>query len=454
MKNAKQLIQMTLATSLALSIFTACAPKAAGPVSANNPTNTTTGSNTSTGSNTTTGTNASTGSSVTTTASSRSTMQADLVALHEEEALYSDASTVAADGGFSVKVLGQDTSRGEISATANLGLGRPANTTVAAQARVRRALTNDKAKEARQRAQTKLKAKKENLLTLRAQFKASGAVTVNEDGSITINPEQFKIQAKAAIAKKKENIEARIAKVKDKLQAGKAVAQEKIQKLRRKNNTVRTSDVDKVTNADGSVTETVKIEFENTRINLKRNTYLMRTTMNGKLVSLDFKLDVTHKDYTRMVHRTVTVNADGSRNVSIESTTTWNDKRKREVNQERVVAADGSVTGTGTITWTGADGKTTTRNLTVGISAAGDVTSSCADPATSTTVTVEEPATTLASTETTETATVTVEVAATATAPAEETAAEVNIEAEAEVQAEATSETAAAPAETAATPAA
>jgi hypothetical protein len=380
-------------------------------------------------------------------------MQADLVSLHEEEALYSDATTVAADGGFSVKVLGQDTSRGEISAT-NLGLGRPANTTAAAQARVRRALGNDKAKEARMRAQGKLKAKKENLVTLRNQFKASGAVTVNEDGTLTIDPAAFKVQAKAAIAKKKENIEARVAKVKDKLQAAKAVAKEKIEKLRRKNNTVRTSDVDKVTNADGSVTETVKIEFENTRIGLKRNTYLMRTSMNGKLVSLDFKLDVAHKDYTRMVHRTVTVNADGSRNVSIESTTTWNDKRKREVNQERVVAADGSVTGTGTITWTGADGKTTTRNLTVGISAAGDVTSSCADPATNTAVTVEEPATTLATTETTETATVTVEVAATASAPAEEKAEEINIEAEAEVQAEATSETAAAPAETPATPAA
>lgn len=441
MKNAKQLIQMTLATSMALSIFTACAPQAAGPVAPNTPSNSVTGNNSSTGSNTTTG-------SAAARASSASSLQADLVALHEEEALYNDATTVAADGGFSTQALNIP-ARGEISAT-NLGLARPANTVAAAQARVRRALANDKAKEARARAQSKLKAKKENLATLRAQFKASGAVTVNEDGTITINPEQFKAQAKAAIAKKKEMIEERVAKAKAKLNAGKEVAKDKVEKLRRKNNVVRTSDVDKVTNADGSVTETVKIEFENTRIGLKRNTYLIRTTKDGKLVSRDFKLEVTHKNYTRSVHRTVTVNADGSRNVSIESTTTWSDGRKREVEQQRVIAADGSATGTGTITLTDKDGKTTTRTLTLGVSASGDVTSSAQDPATQTTVTVEEPAATLASTETT--ATVTVEVEATASAPAEETATEVNLEAEAEVQAETSGD--AAPAEATATPAA
>lgn len=444
MKNAKQLIQMTLATSMALSIFTACAPQAAGPVAPNTPNNAVTGNN-----NASTGSNTSTGSSVAATGSSASSLQADLIALHEEEALYNDATTVAADGGFSTQALNIP-ARGEISATANLGLARPVNTVAAAQARVRRALANDKAKEARARAQSKLKAKKENLATLRAQFKASGAVTVNEDGTITINPEQFKVQAKAAIAQKKEMIEERVAKAKAKLNAGKEVAKDKVEKLRRKNNVVRTSDVDKVTNADGSVTETVKIEFENTRIGLKRNTYLIRTTKDGKLVSRDFKLEVTHKNYTRSVHRTVTVNADGSRNVSIESTTTWSDGRKREVEQQRVIAADGSATGTGTITLTDKDGKTTTRTLTLGVSASGDVTSSAQDPATQTTVTVEEPAATLASTETT--ATVTVEVEATASATAEETATEVNLEAEAEVQAETSGD--AAPAEATATPAA
>jgi hypothetical protein len=450
MKNAKHLIQMTLAASMALSVFTACAPKAAGPVSPSNPTTgATTGTNVSTGTNTstgaTTGTNVSTGTSTGSTAtapiattSTANSMQADLVALHEEEALYADSSAAASDSGFSIKVLGQDTTRGEISAT-NLGLARPVAVAAGAQAKaratVRLPLAKDKAMAAQQRAKAQLMVKKENVQALRTQFKASGAVTVNEDGSITIDPVKFKAEAKAAIQMKKEVFQARLDKVKGKLQATKALAQAKIEKLRRKNNTVRTSDVEKVTNDDGSMTETIKVEFENTRTGLKRTTYLARTTKDGKLMSVDFKLDASATNYTRTVNRTVTVNADGSRNVSIESITKWTNGRMREVNQERVVSADGSVTGTGTITITGADGKTMTRNLTLGITAAGDMTTACMDPETQTEVTIEEPAAASASTETT--ATVTVDVPATSDAAAESVASEVNLEVEAEAQAEA-----------------
>ncbi|PIQ25592.1 hypothetical protein COW64_14660 [bacterium (Candidatus Blackallbacteria) CG18_big_fil_WC_8_21_14_2_50_49_26] len=435
---------------MALSVFAACAPKATVPGAVNTGTTVTTpsGSTTTPSGSTTTPSGSTTTPSTSTPAASTSTvastMQSDLIALHDDEAVYSDASTAAADSGFSTKALNipVDPAKGEVSA-AGLGLARPVATatgvarpaaTLAARARV--ALAKDKAMEAQARAKAKLMAKKENIATLKAQFQASGAVTVNEDGTITIDPVKFKAEAKAAMQQKKEKIEARVAKVKDKLQAAKEVAKDKAQQMRRKNNIVRTSDKQTVTNEDGSTTEIVKVSFENTKIGLKRDTYISRTTMDGKLVSLDFKLDATATNYTRSVHRTVTVNADGSRTVSVESTTTWKDGRKREVQRQHVVAADGSATGTGTITWTKADGTSTTRNLTFGASAAGEVTSSCMDPATQTTVTVEESASSSASAEST--ATVTVEAQG-----SETTAVEVSVEAEVEAEAEGTTEAAA-----------
>ncbi|PIQ25591.1 hypothetical protein COW64_14655 [bacterium (Candidatus Blackallbacteria) CG18_big_fil_WC_8_21_14_2_50_49_26] len=440
MKNAKHLIQMTVAASMALSVFAACAPKATVPGAVNTGTTVTSpsGSTTTPSGSTTTPSTTTPAASTSTVAS---TMQSDLIALHDDEALYSDASTAAAGSGFSIKMEGLERSeKGEVFA-AGLGLARPAAASDRASAarpmvRMRMALGKEKAKAAQERAKANLKPKKEDISTLKAQFKASGAVTVNEDGTITIDPVKFKAEAKAAMQQKKEKIEARVAKVKDKLQAAKEVAKDKAQQMRRKNNIVRTSDKQTVTNEDGSTTEIVKVSFENTKIGLKRDTYLSRTTMDGKLVSLDFKLDASHKNYTRSVHRTVTVNADGSRTVSVESTTTWKDGRKREVQRQHVVAADGSATGTGTITWTKADGTSTTRNLTFGASAAGEVTSSCTDAATQTTVTVEESASSTTTAETT--ATVTVEAQG-----SETTAVEVSVEAEVEAEAEGTTEAAA-----------
>lgn len=420
MKNTKHLIQVALATSVAFSLFAACAPTTQNPV---------------TPSQVVTNPGQPSGTAVNTPAKSTlaGTMQAELLAVHEDEALYADAVSAATDTGFSVKALNIP-ARGDISAMVGTGLSRPVSATAGtALARARLALGRDKAKEARERVRAKLATKREHLQTLRAQFQATGAVTVNEDGTITIDPAKFKATAKAAMEKKKADIEARLAKVKDKLAATKEVAKDKVEKMRRKNNVVRTSEKTSVTNDDGSVTETVKVSFENTRIGLKRNTFIARTTKNGKLVSLDFKLEATHKNFTRTVTRSVVVNADGSRTVSIESITQWTDGRKREMQQQRVIAADGSATGTGTITFTSKDGTTSTRKLSIGVSAAGDVTTESTDEATSTTVTVEENISANASAEVT--ATVTVQE------PGQEpTAAEVSVEAVVEASMEASSE--------------
>ncbi len=264
----------------------------------------------------------------------------DLASYHEDEAIFSDSEKLAnQENGFSTKglkdILG-DKSKPEPGSSTNGEI----NSQVKAD--------------------------------ISARLEASGSITKNTDGTVTIDKDKLKAEVKTFISEHKTEIKARIDKIKDKLKDKKEVAKEKVQKLKNKIADIRTSNVVEITNADGSITKTISVEFKTE--NMAKENIVSKTTKDGKILSMDHTLNITAKAFTRTSSRIITFNADGSKKIVTESTTTFKDGRKREVSETRNIDTNGNGTGTGVITLTTADGKTTTKNLEtkVSISVSGD----------------------------------------------------------------------------------
>ena len=260
----------------------------------------------------------------------------------DDEAYMNDSESISNDG-FATKALGigdgTEVKPGEMRAT--LFGGTPAVSAEAkAEAKADAKEKKAEAKENLKEARADLKEARKAVVMKRgkvfvANLEATGAVTKNEDGTFKVDA----VKLKAEFDKKK-----------DKLQAKVKVAQEKVSKLRRKNNTdVQKSEPDTVTNADGSITKTTKVHFENTRLGITRDNVVSITTKDGKVVSSTHSLDIKAKNYTKVSTRLMTVNEDGSRDVVFDSTTTWTDGRKKEVHRTKEIGADGKGAGTGTI---------------------------------------------------------------------------------------------------------
>jgi hypothetical protein len=172
-------------------------------------------------------------------------------------------------------------------------------------------------------------------LKLKKFVSKSGAVTRNDDGTVTIDTK----------------------KLKESLKNAKELAKEQVQKLRRKNNVVRTGDVEEVKNDDGSTTKTATVSFENKKTGLTRNIVAVRNlSAAGKLDTASYELTTEGKNFTRNVKRDVTVADDGSKTIEFYSLTTFKDGRKREVNRTVKLDKDGNGTATGTIKLTKKDG--------------------------------------------------------------------------------------------------
>ncbi|MFN8671171.1 MAG: hypothetical protein U0457_03695 [Candidatus Sericytochromatia bacterium] len=223
------------------------------------------------------------------------------------------------------------------------------------------------------KAELKAEAKANATAKPRAQIKkailGNGAVTRNENGTLTVDT----------------------AKLKENFKAVKEIAKQELEKLKRKNNVVRTSDVKEQKNDDGSNTKTATVNFENKRTGIKRDIVNVRTVgSDGKLDNATHELTATHKNFDRKVTRTVTANDDGSKKIVFDSVVTWKDGRKREVHRETTLDASGNGSAVGTITITAKDGKVTKRDFTSNITTTGGVKTMVQDPATKATVTVEE----------------------------------------------------------------
>jgi hypothetical protein len=208
---------------------------------------------------------------------------------------------------------------------------------------------------------------------LRKQLKQfvskNGAVKRAEDGTITIDTN----------------------KLKENLKKAKELAKEQVQKLRRKNNVVRTGDVEEVKNEDGTTTKTGTVAFENKKNGLKRNIVSVRNlTTDGKLDTANYELTTEGKNFTRTVKRNVTVNDDGSKTIVFYSLTTFKDGRKREVNRTVNLDKDGNGTATGTIKITQKDGTEKIININATISKKDGVITIAKDPSTGLEVKTEE----------------------------------------------------------------
>lgn len=295
--------------------------------------------------------------------SSSQQITADLASYSEDQATFSDSEKLASqESGFGTKALaeivaGKKTSElGDESSAAHEGTG----------------------------------SKSEVRVDMKARLDASGAITKNADGSVTVNKDLLKSTVKQFITDHKVEIQSRIDKVKDKLKDKKEVSKDKAEKLKHKKAKARTSNVAETTNADGSVTKIMSVEFKTD--NMTKENIVSKTTLNGKMISMSHTLKITTKAFTKDASRIITFNADGSKTIVTSSVTTFTDGRKREVNETRTVAAGGSGSGTGTITVTDKDGKITAKNLDTKITttASGDEEVSSTSTDGKTTVTLNE----------------------------------------------------------------
>jgi len=294
--------------------------------------------------------------------SSTDLARTELASLHDEEAIFSDSTDLVNDNSFSTKA--------EVPASLlDRTIKMEFNTTV-----------NEKLS---QRKNERQKFLKDNTKLIRNSFsRVSKAITVNDDGTITVDINKLKEELKTSLESRKEMMKKTLEKVGAKLKEVKELAKEKVQKLRRKNNIVRSSEKVSVTNEDGTVTETMTVKFENTKLGITRENTIAKTTKDSKVLTIDHSLKSTTPGYTKTVTRLVTYNEDGSRTIKTSSITEWKNGAKTERNEQRFFNADKTATGAGTLTVTSANGQTKTYNLNVSISATGEVTSNVTDNST------------------------------------------------------------------------
>lgn len=311
-------------------------------------------------------------------------VQEALLGVHDDEMTYADAENVMGSD-FTTKAIGDAI--------------KPQVTTVVTDAKEKASATatqvaasaGPKVEEAKAKLQEKATTAKANATKYKKQIEESGAVKVNADGSVTINPTALKQEAQKIADEVKANTKKKLEAAKEKLQAVKEVAQEKLKEVRRVNNVVRTSEVVTTPNADGSTTYTTTVNFENKKVGITRETVVSKTkSKEGKVIRIEHSFKMTAPNLTKEGTRLVVINPDGTKTVKTQTLTKYNAGGSREVNEERVVAADGTATGNGTVTVTDKDGKATTYNLNLSVSASAEVTTTATDTATKTEVSVDQ----------------------------------------------------------------
>ncbi len=464
MKKSYQLIQLSLSVMLVGSLLSACGPAAnqaanttpAGNTASNNPapvvgtnsgrpasaaptTPVNNNPNAPVNGNASSASSASAASAV----SSRADLASEMQAVAADDATLSDSQN--ADAGFSTLAIGI-VGGGEINATSLLGkatggvTGTVSGSDSGAVSGTVESSTRSRVK-VKAATQTKIqlqaKARAEMAKARRQALQASGAVVVNPDGSLTINPVKLKLNVKTNLDNRKTTFQTRLANIRARLEVKKALVTENLTKLRRRNNVTRTSDIVETTNADGSVTKTLTVEFKNEKTGVMRVVTGSRTFVSGKLSSGDYELKVTGPNgYERTVTRSVVINADGTRTINTEAMTKWANGKTRERSEERTVAADGSATASGTVTVT-VNGQTKNYDYTVSVDANQNVTVSGDDAPGTTDTAAQTVQVTVVDEAATTTDTVVVETTATASAAAETTEEQVDETLDADVVVEA-----------------
>lgn len=367
MQAKSKVLQLAMSVMIGSSLLAACgptkSPNTSNPVSSSNPGTPSSsapsnpGTVASSNPSTPVGSNPASAAPASGSASNAALVSGEMQAVAADDATMADSQK--ADSGFATQALNIP-ARGEINALGDVKVGTVLRTRVAVQVTTRAKLAT-----ARQNAANMAKAEKSALM--------AAGVTVNANGTLTINPSQLKAFVKAKVDTRRAKLQEIKSRFGVQLANLKAAAAARVEVMRRKHNVTRNSDVVETTNADGSKTKTLTVEFKNDKTGVTRNITSSHTSLNSKLVSADFDLKVTGpKGFLRTVSRTVTVNADGSRSWSTTANTTWANGASSERSETREVSADGSATGSGTLTIKHADGSTKTYNYTVGVTASAD----------------------------------------------------------------------------------
>lgn len=369
-------LRLSLSLLISGSVLSACSPavnqpNATTPTHAANPNTVTTPTTNVSGNVSVTPSVPNSGSvsdSTSGSINSAAELEASLKAIVADEATLHDAQ-LASEADFATQALGIE-GKGELNAT-TLG---PVPVRAGARANARPAIRTQLKANTKAQTQAKTQQRLQQAKQKKAALEASGALSVNADGTITIQADALKSFVKQTVQARKATFETRVAKVRAALANRKEITQERLSKLRRQNNVVRSSETQEVSNADGSITTITTLEFNNTRSGVMRTVTRSETQLEGKLISSHYEMQVTGPNgYARSLTRAVEVLADGSRKVSVEGTTTWAGGKKRERSEERIVSTDGSASGSGVITVTLKDGTTKTFDYTLGIDAAGSV---------------------------------------------------------------------------------
>jgi hypothetical protein len=186
------------------------------------------------------------------------------------------------------------------------------------------------------------------------------------------------------------------AEVKAKIEARQAALRDKA-KARTDGMTAEKAAIDKATRAgrwvkntaDGTESQSIAFSFEKTvngatfsrAVKMTR----IRQSEDKTLVSATTEFSSTRDGITRKATRAKTLQEDGSYQVVFHSEMGFKDGSKRTVDWTKTISADGAVSGTGTIVWTGKTNKAV--NLTFGGTEEAE-TAKTADPETRTETTV------------------------------------------------------------------
>jgi len=206
---------------------------------------------------------------------------------------------------------------------------------------------------------------------LKKDLRDTGVASLNNDGSIDIDQEKLRNQIKMKLAASLNKIQKILDQNQNKLQMKKELSSAGKGKLNRKNNIIHTSDVVEVKNDDGTVTKIITIEFENSKTGMKKTNKVLNTfSAEGKLIKKEHYLTLEQKNFSRTATRIMTFNPDGTITVDTEVKTTWTSGKVSETTEHRVIKADGTAEGTGSVAVT-ENGKTTNFHLSLNLASDG-----------------------------------------------------------------------------------
>ncbi len=204
--------------------------------------------------------------------------------------------------------------------------------------------------------------------------------TIRDTDSITNSSDNFTVKAKKdededkneknklkSFENREKSLMEKIKRFELQLKNLRELTREKLDRLERKDVTVRTSDTVEIQNADGTKTVITSITFQNKTDNIIRESKVSKTYLNGVLIEVEYYLTVTTNNFVRTYLKLVDFNSDGSKTITIKSETKWKNGKTRTVNELLNIDANGNGSGTGTVLIIMPDGKTITFTFNITI---------------------------------------------------------------------------------------